>query len=50
MNPTGYESSITTPEQFWIYAGPITAIILIILGIFLFRPDSKIKDLIVKKF
>ncbi|KAL0630725.1 hypothetical protein Q9L58_010424, partial [Maublancomyces gigas] len=25
MNPTGYESSITTPEQFWVYAGPITA-------------------------
>lgn len=44
MNPSGYQETIKTAGQFWQVSAPITIFMFLIMSVFLYRPDEKIKN------
>lgn len=44
MNPPGYQATIKTVQEFWLISAPITIALIVLMSIFLFRPDSQIKQ------
>ncbi|KAI5850562.1 hypothetical protein DFP73DRAFT_238551 [Morchella snyderi] len=44
MNPPNWKGIASTAWQFWAIRGAITLIVTVVMGVFLFHGDSRMKD------